>query len=257
MDTTARAKISDKVSKLLRQAEDVAGTPEEDVFLAKAFELMAKYGIDEATVRLTTTTADLPQDAVQWTVELDGKYIPMQALVLNAIGRALHSRCVQSSVRGGRTVIHVFGMQYHIDRIQMLWDILRPQMLRTVATVRPINPYEIRRYRDGYTVEIFHKQIPVNTTSYRRAWIAGFANTVGDRLREQENKAVEAASSGVIALYRTDAQKAQDKLRSTFPRTGHVRRTSYNQSGFAHGQRDGRNAQFAHGVGSSRKAITG
>lgn len=42
-------KLKSKVAKLLRQAEDVAGTPEEAVFQAKAFELMAKYGIDQVS----------------------------------------------------------------------------------------------------------------------------------------------------------------------------------------------------------------
>ena len=251
-----KSKIRDKVGKLLRQAEDVAGTPEEQVvFLAKAFELMSKYGIEESEARITAVQNDLPQNAVQWHVDLEGKYQPMQALLLNGIGRALHCRLVQSRHAGG-TRLYVFGMQYHIDRVEMLWDILRPQMLRTVATVRPANKVEQRAYRD-WNGEVYYRAIPVNTTSYRRAWIAGFAKTVADRLREAETAAVEAASSGVVALYRTDAQKAQDKLRETFPRTGTVRRSSYNQSGFAHGQRDGRNAQFAHSVGRGQKAISG
>jgi len=252
-----KSKIRDKVGKLLRQAEDVAGTPEEQVvFLAKAFELMSKYGIEESEARVTAVQNDLPQNAVQWHVDLEGKYQPMQSLLLNGIGRALHCRLVQSRHRGG-TRLYIFGMQYHIDRVEMLWDILRPQMLRTVATVRPPEGGELRRYFDWASGEYLHKSVPVNTTSYRRAWIAGFAKTVADRLREAETAAVEAASSGVLALYRTDAQKAQDKLRETFPRTGNVRRSSYNQSGFAHGQRDGRNAQFAHSVGRGQKAISG
>lgn len=249
-----KAKITDKVGKLLRQAEDVAGTPEEQVFLAKAFELMAKYGIDEASIALSRSNIeDLPSEAVQWSIRLEGKYQPMQALLLNGIVRSLHGRVVQSG-SGKYVTVHAFGMQHHINRAQMLWEILQPQMMRTVARVRPSGP-EIRRYRDWSSGEIFHREVPVNTTAYRRAWIAGFVKAVSDRLREAESKAVEGASSGVVALYRTDAQRAQEKLREAFPRTTNSRRTSYNQNGFAHGQRDGRNAQFAHSVGRGQKAI--
>jgi len=56
-----KSKIADKVGKLLRQAEDVAGTPEEQVFLAKAFELMAKYGIDESEARVTAVHHRRPE----------------------------------------------------------------------------------------------------------------------------------------------------------------------------------------------------
>ncbi|MBB1017047.1 DUF2786 domain-containing protein, partial [Dietzia sp. DQ11-71] len=38
----------DRVRKLFAKAESVAGTPEAEVLLERAYALLAKYGVDEA-----------------------------------------------------------------------------------------------------------------------------------------------------------------------------------------------------------------
>ncbi|AXH47972.1 hypothetical protein SEA_MISOMONSTER_80 [Mycobacterium phage Misomonster] len=63
------AKMQKQVAKLLRHAEDVVGTPEEAVFMAKAFELIAKYGLDMASIQADKQgldTSDMP-DAIKWS----------------------------------------------------------------------------------------------------------------------------------------------------------------------------------------------
>jgi hypothetical protein len=222
--------MADKVAKLLRQAEDVAGTPEESVFQAKAFEILAKYGIDQATVeaaRAGINASELPADAIKLSVQITGTYAAAQTMLVNSVARALHCRCVYSRA-GGEHVVHVYGMPHHVDRVRVLWDILRPQMVRQAGTVRPEWGNHVK--------------------SYRRAWIAGFASTIGRRIAEQETKAVESAGGGALVLYKSDVQRAELALRKAHPRTSGGRTTSFNTSGYTHGQQDGRRAALAHSL---------
>lgn len=246
----SKTSMQDKVAKLLRQAEDVVGTPEEAVFQAKAFELMAKYGIEQADIEAAKRGLDVSEipDAIKWEVVIDGKYAAQQALLLNSMVLALHCKAVWSAQR---KTLYVFGVERHIERLQFLWGILRPQMLRLVETVRPDYVREqigYRRNPETWRIETYTKSGAGQVKSYRRAWIAGFAQTVGDRVREQETKALEGASGGALVLYRSDKERAAVALRETFPRTGKVRRTNYNHAGYAHGQQDGRNASFQHSL---------
>ncbi|ASR86535.1 hypothetical protein SEA_CHANGELING_83 [Mycobacterium phage Changeling] len=251
MSDTKKQKMQQQVAKLLRHAEDVTGTPEEAVFQAKAFELMAKYGIEQAEVEATKAgldTTEMP-DAIQWAVTIAGKYVAQQALLLHGIARALHCKTVYSSI-GGTTSqrVYVFGMERHVDRVQFLWDILRPQMLRLVEGVKP-ETYREERVYDWRSGDYRKKSTAGQTKSYRRAWIAGFAQTIADRVRAEEAKAVEGASGGALVLYRGDEERAALALRTTFPRLGKARpQTRYNASGYAHGQRDGRNAAMQRSI---------
>lgn len=221
--------ITDKVAKLLRQAESVAGTPEEGVFQAKAFELLAKYGIDISAVQAKRAGMDLPQGAIEWEALIKGKYEHAQMLLLTNIARSLHCSCVYYTNHIRQLFVKVYGMPYHIERVQMLWDILQPQAIRQVGAV----------------------SAPPggNTMSYRRSYIAGFASEVGARLREQENKAVESAGGGALVLYRSDAEKAQQALRQANPNAAPRRAAGFDRAGYSHGQRDGRSAQMQHRIG--------
>lgn len=248
-------KLRDRVAKLLRQAEDVAGTPEEGVFQAKAFELMAKYGISEASVESAKQgldTSDL-RDAEQWIVKITGKYANAQMLLLHNLAQALHSKTVYNKSRyTGELHMYVYGVPTHLERIKVLWAILQPQMMRLVEKVRPDFDYSQTRSRYNYDTHTFERVSTPNAgflKSYRRSWIAGFGSAVGDRLRNEETKALrEAESSGALVLFQGDAEKAAIALRREHPRLGRGTNTRINHEGYSHGQRDGRNASFAHAL---------
>ncbi|QGH80647.1 hypothetical protein SEA_RAHALELUJAH_87 [Mycobacterium phage Rahalelujah] len=249
------AKINDKVAKLLRQAEDVTGTPEEAVFQAKAFELMAKYGIDQAMVDAARTDLDKAQDipdAVRWSFTFDGKYVAQQALLLNNIVTALHGKAVLSTNRATKAqTLIVFAVPRHLERIQMLWDILRPQMLRLVEEVRPAQELYAGMKYDYRTGEYKKRSTAGQLKSYRRAWIAGFGQTVGERIKREEDKALQAAqSSGALVLFRGDKERAAVALREAFPRVRNTRGPRFNASGYAHGQRDGSTAAMNRSLAS-------
>ncbi|AHG23864.1 hypothetical protein CH25_gp22 [Mycobacterium phage EagleEye] len=256
MDTKT-AKMQDKVAKLLRQAEDVAGTPEEAVFQAKAFELVSKYGIDMAQVEASKKglDANVQPDAIRWEWTFEGKYVAQQVLLLHGIAQALHCKTVLTKlnlVYGGTTQrLIMFGVPRHIERVQFLWSILRPQMLRLVETVRPAEGFKARLTYDYRTGAVREKKTSGQLTKYRRAWIAGFSQAVGERLRAEEAKALENANEGALVLYRGDAQRAELALKEAFPRTSRQKqRTRYDMNGYSHGRRDGQAASMNHSLAS-------
>ena len=247
-------KLKDKVAKLLRQAEDVAGTPEEAVFQAKAFELMAKYGIDQASVEAAKEGLDVSdlRGAIKWVVTIEGKYAQAQMLLLHNLAHALHSKTVYTKTRSGELVMFVFGVPSHIERIRMLWEMLQPQMMRLVDTIRP--DYDLSSYKRVYNYATHEFELKRTNgsgrlKSYRRSWIAGFGSAVGERLRVEENKALQSDSSGALVLFKGDKERAEVALREEFPRLRTTKRSGIDPDGYAHGQRDGRTASFNHALG--------
>lgn len=246
-------KLRDKVAKLLRQAEDVVGTPEEAVFQAKAFELMAKYGISEAAVDAAKEGLDSSdlREAIKWQVDIVGKYAAAQMQLLHQITLGLHGKAIYTKRRDGSLVMSVYAVPTHLDRIKMLWQILQPQMMRLVDKVRP--DYDIsgvKRVYD-YTTHTFTYKKTTGAgelKSYRRSWIAGFASAVGARLREQETKALEADTGSALVLFKGDAQRAEVALRNEHRSIRHTKGPRVNANGYAHGQRDGRTATFNHSL---------
>lgn len=228
MSDDKRQQIAEKVAKMLRHAESVAGTPEEGVFQAKAFELLAQYGIDITTVQAKRHGLDLPQGAVEWEALMKGKYEHAQMLLLTSIARSLHCSCVYRTNRIKQLYVQVYGMPHHMDRVQMLWSILQPQVMRHAGTVSA--------------------PAGSNTMSYRRAYIAGFASAVAARIREQETKAVESAGGAALVLYKSDAQRAEQALREANPRTKTTTRAAFDYGGYEHGKRDGRSAEMQQGI---------
>jgi len=225
-DEAQRAKITERVAKLLRQAEDVAGTPEEMAFQEKAMELLAKYGIDQAMVTAARRGIDAEPGAIEWICGIDGKYERMQVMVLCSIARALHCSAVYEHHMKIWYRVYIYGMPRHVERIQMLWEIMQPQMLRMAASVTGGR----------------------NTTSYRRAYIAGYASAISTRIREQEAKAVEGAGGGALVLYRSDGEKAQQAMREASPYVRSTKVAGFHSGGYAHGQRDGQNASMQREV---------
>lgn len=248
-------KMQAKVAKILRQAEDVAGTPEEGVFQARAFEIIAKYGLDMNLIQAQKEGLDVQgsaPDAIVWEVQLEGKYLSNQALLLHGIAKTLHCSTVYASGKGypkGYYRVYIFGVPVHLDRVKFLWEILQPQMLRLVENIQPENGFRDEFKFNYDTNEYELKSTGGRLRAYRRAWIAGFASEITSRLRQQEQKAVNSGGSTAMVLYSDDKARADQAQEAQFPQTKKVRRrTNYDQAGMAHGKRDAANAAMAHAL---------
>lgn len=224
-----RDKMIERVAKLLRQAEDAeqSGRDAENVaFQEKAFEIMAAYGIDEALARAKQDGLDAKVDpkAGSIYIRLEGKYRPMQAHLLHRVARAMHCTAIQLGTMGNIT-LKVYGMPDHLDRLQILWEILVPQAQRGMKHAEP--PF-------GYN---HSGELRV----YRRNWLAGFSQEIHNRIYKMENAA--AAAAGALVLYKSDKDRAELALQEEYPRTRKISgRRQFDTSGYNQGKQAGRTA---------------
>lgn len=189
----------DKLAALLRQANDVAGTPEELVFRAKFAELAAKWGIDSERVAKFLETDDPfagMGDADHREVFLRGKYRNMQVVLLGSVSQALHSFAVQH--HGYRLTL--VGMADHLDRIEQLFELLREDMLTSAER-------EGKEWARYYT--------PGRLRVWRKSFMIGYTVKIAERLVEAESEA--ARQAGALVLYKTDEERATEKMLEVFP----------------------------------------
>ncbi|SCL38116.1 Protein of unknown function [Micromonospora pallida] len=187
-----------KVRKLLAKAEDPACTPAESAALtAKATELIARYGVDRALLAARDPATDPVGDRV---VDVVAPYARDKAGLLAAVADPLRCRCVRRREGNGFTM-HLFGFASDLERVDLLFTSLLVQAAHGLAgTAVPAGAHP---------------------AAFRRSWLAGFAQSVGERLRAAEAAAVEvaAADGPSVALVLVDrSDRVQRRLAEVYPR---------------------------------------
>lgn len=216
----------DRVRKLLAKAER-AGTPDEaEIYTAKAVELMARHGIDDAVL----SAADPLRSADRIgsvRIEIDDPYSAGKARLLGWTASALRCRWVMHDARGGRVpAVTVFGFDSDRERAELLYTSLLLQAARPLAELRPPRPEE-------------------SVSAYRRSWLYGFAARIHERLREAQSRAVRerddeatdaAGTGGSTALVLSDRSDRVDRAYAEeFPSLRRARRPSVSGTGYRHG----------------------
>lgn len=226
-----------KVRKLLAQAEDPACTSAEaEAFTAKAAQLVAAHGIDEALLSAADPDRDRVGDRV---VDLDAPYAREKGTLGAEVARALRCEVVlrqepRYDERWRVTTafsLHVFGHQSDLRAFEVLFTSLLLQGTREVSRTR----------------------VPAADTAaaFRRTWWLGFAGAVGSRLRAAEHAAAADAEERFAARGTSAAlvlaDRAEDALRArrdAYPqvRAGATRRLT--GTGGVHGWAAGRRADL-------------
>lgn len=218
-----------RVRKLLAQADSVAGTHEADVFNTKAFDLIARYGLDETQARMRETTGPAPVERYEFAVE--GTYQLQQAFLFQVLAKAVHC----APIRSGELQI-VYGSAANIERLKLLFATLRMQMFSGAEKITG---------RAGTT-----------TRRARLSWMVGFAESVSDRLGAAERAAVE-DTIGADLVHVSDAHRANDALRDEFNR---MRKgsssTRLDPAAYGSGQKAGEHADIGNKRMAARRALT-
>ncbi|DAZ90273.1 DUF2786 domain-containing protein [Mycobacteroides abscessus] len=253
-------RIVDKIAKLLRQAEDVTGTPEEEAFQERAFALLAKHGIDLATVRAHQRGLDISDipNAIDTLLLVRGPYQAEQKHMLSILAEALHCKTVGLN---NMPLVHVFGMSHHVERLRMLWEILQPQATRLVAKVEmpkretfrtaTVDEWAAmnRAERLDHLVQMTRdKRAPQSLHVYRQSWLIGFAASIAERIKQQEGDAANKA--GVVALYKSDRERARDAMRDAYPDAVNTMVDQFSDDGFKQGARAGLTAAMDRPIDS-------
>ncbi|SNT19244.1 DUF2786 domain-containing protein [Actinacidiphila glaucinigra] len=226
-----------KVRALLRKAEDQAATEEEArAFLAKATELMAKYGIEQAMLE----DLDRPAGPMDKVVEVHPPYAKEMRRLLSWIAGAMRCRSVYPGGKTHRHRVHLFGFEGDIQASEVLFASLRLQML------------------DGADrADRLHRPAAEDARAYKRSWMLGFIREVTDRVKaaheaarasaEHEQKAAEGTerSSRSVALVLADRSTlVTAHLNDRYPKLGKTRPTKFKGTGYWQGRVDGRRADI-------------
>lgn len=216
----------EKIRKLFAKAESTTSPHEAEALLGKAYEMLAKYGIEETTAR-----ADNNSDASQigkWAFTPKGKYRNDQVILLSQVALALHC----TAVKHHEGYVLVFGAKRHLDRVEMLTGMLVAYMVATAGKSKSYDPR-------------------VSTVTYRKSVMLGFAVEVRDRLKAAEKAAVEETDdqTGVSVVLQSDFKRAQQFMNDQLGRLSSssvVRRSSV-------GVAEGRSAARSVDLGGSNR----
>ncbi|WP_370415346.1 DUF2786 domain-containing protein [Streptomyces fradiae] len=227
-----------KVKALLRKAEDQAATEEEArAFLAKATELMAKYGIEQAML----DDLDAPAGPLDKVVEVHPPYAKEMRRLLSWIAEVMRCRSVYPGGKANRLRVHLFGFESDIQASEVLFASLRLQML------------------DGADrADRLYRPAGEDARAYKRSWMLGFIREVTDRVKaaqeaaraaaEQEQETAEGAGRAArsVALVLADRSTVVDaRLNDRYPKLGKTRPTKFKGTGYRQGRVDGRRADIS------------
>ena len=236
--------ILSKVRKLLALAEYPAATEQEaESYTAKATQLIADYGIDQALLAGSDPGTDPVGDRM---ITLDAPYAADKVDLLATIAHRLRCATVRRTNRrdGARELsLHLFGHASDLERVELLFTSLLLQSATALART-PVPPYE-------------HK------AAFRRSWLAGFRMAVGRRLADAESRAEASAADRFRASGTSSALVLADRtadvvtaMEAAYPHLGTARRRTLSGSGTGQGWAAGQRADLgASRLGGSRRSL--
>jgi hypothetical protein len=173
--STETETILRRIRGLLDQAEGTPYPDEAEAFAAKAAELMARHHVDQAMLERASTDR---HTVTELDIDLGrGQYVRARLMLLGVVADAFGCRLLSSSTHDGR-VGHVIGHRADAESVSMLYTSLLLQATRA-AQAEP-GPRG-------------HRQV-----SFRRGFLMGFAQRVGDRLAAQMAAAVRDTESSTV-----------------------------------------------------------
>ncbi|MFJ4525913.1 DUF2786 domain-containing protein [Streptomyces sp. NPDC088810] len=223
-----------KVRALLRKSENPAVTEDEArVYRDKAYELMAKYGIEQAMLD-DVTEAERPVDRI---VDLHPPYVKEGRRLLARIGYEMRCRSVYPGGRDNRHRVHLFGFQADIQATEVLFASLRLQMLEGADRA-----------------DRLHRPEGEDARAYKRSWMLGFIREVTARIGAAQRTASAAAEQGSeadgtggrsVALVLADRTTVVEaRLAAEYPKLNKTRPTRFKGTGYWQGVSDGRDADI-------------
>lgn len=237
---TKTDKIKEKVKKLLAQASDREGTPEGDMFMSRAFELIAQYGLEGVELD--------PQESagvVHKSIKFSGSYTDKQAVLLSGIAGALHCKGVSHKKYNSTSVtsVELFGAKRHVDRVEMLFSLLNPQMVAGASKLRGGNGF-----------------FETSTVVKRRSYMHGFASSVHQRLKDAESTVAGNSDGEYGVMLLDDAAKAENAMRDFLAENGYEVSTARSHSkldnnSYMSGSSDGMNTDIGQKRFSPQLAI--
>lgn len=237
-----RAKMLDKISKLLALAEN-AGTPEEAKNASeKAERLMVEWGISEAMANANRTDDVKPEEIVTSSIKTTVR--AYQAAQMDMMHRIARAMSLQGFRANDWSAYHVVGHESDVERYTMLINSLNLQVMSAMKKWWKSD-------REKYAWMTAHEQCGV-----RCEFIVSFANAAASRLLDMTKEQTETQEEKTpgVALALIDRKKA---VQDHFDNFGTVsdKRRGYNGSSAA-GFEAGKNAHLGEKGLGGRKALS-
>lgn len=227
-----------KVRKLLTLAENPAATPAEaEAFTAKASQLMADYGIDQA---LLANAGPDRLSVGERVVRFNAPYARDKCSLVCSIAHVMRCKAVILGSDMSLSV-HLFGLEPDLVCVEMLTTSLLLQGTRELAAT-PVPRHE-------------------NVAAYRRSWWAGFSAAIGKRLADQQKSSIQAAedrlgdSGPSVALVLADrTHEAEAAMHRAYPRLRNAVRRRLTGGGARDGYSSGERADLGTGNGLGQRS---
>jgi len=162
--------LVERVRKLLDKAARTDNSHEADAFAAKAAELVAQHRIDPE--RLASSASDPAVLAVREVLVGRGAYARARLALLTAIGDAHDVRVVFQS-RSEGTVAYCAGHLTDLDVVEVMYTSLHQQAAAHMARLK--------------------RPTGSATQQFRRSFLFGFAERIGELLAESRRQVERAA----------------------------------------------------------------
>ncbi|TJZ76950.1 DUF2786 domain-containing protein [Rhodococcus oryzae] len=234
---TADPKVLGRIRGLLAKAERTDFAEEAEAFTAKAQELMTRYAITAALLRSRAHTGGTVVHSRRFHFE--NPYLKEKVHLLTAIGDANRVRTV---LFGDLDIATAVGTPVDLQQVDLLFTSLLVQSARALQS-------GAAEGRAG-----------ARTTGFRKAFLAGFASRIGQRLRDADARATEAAADeesiplgDLLPVLATTSAAVDAEFTRLFPGTRTARARSVDARGWHAGRAAADNASLAKGERAIRR----
>lgn len=228
------AALLDRIRKLFAKSRSTSNPHEAELFARKAADLAARHRVDPQRLLASVGTDELTIRKIELG---RGAYVRARLSLLVAVADHHDARVVFETTPTG-TIALVAGFASDLDVIELMYGSLHQQAAAQMSTIR--------------------RATGAATQRYRRSFLFGFANRVGELLDEARSDAeavVELGSDGeaasVALVLRQRADRVGEHARNSFGRVRSARRPAAAQADAWH---DGSAAAEQADIGRSRLA---
>lgn len=222
-----------RIRALLSKAESTDFAEEAEALTAKAQELMTRHAVDAALLQAGSSPAD---GVTARRVHVADPYVRAKMQLLAAVADANDVRLVWYSMLGIATLVGIPG---DVGAVELLFTSLLLQVARALAAAeRPTGA-------------------AAGARSFRRSFLLGYAQRVGERLQAARRCATDeaAAAHGVdlLPVLRRRQVAVEARVAELFPRTRNTRsRASVDPGGWYAGRAAAERADVGKGRSSLR-----
>ncbi len=225
-DSTELDSVIDRVQKLLAVAERTSNEQEADAFARKASELIARFRLSPEAIRQRRPDGFTLREQFIGR----GAYVRARFHLLAAIADGMGCLATYTVGPSGTTA-QISGSAVDVETVHLVYTSLHLQMAQRASMRR--------------------RNTAAATQRYRRSFMFGFAEQVGEMLAKVEHEAME-HSSHVETLMPALLEHRQQVHEFAERRLGRIRSASRPAPAQRDGMRDGRHAAETADIGRRR-----